>query len=138
MTLKVANSSALGGAVRAAQAVSNARFADLATRFSAPDPTSRVEPNPETRATYASLAKSFSEKLEELAQISGGEAYFPEDVSLLAADFNRILETLRRRYLISYTSTNSTRDGAWRKVEITSKKPGILVLSRGGYNAPEK
>jgi Ca-activated chloride channel family protein len=78
------------------------------------------------------------EKLEELAQISGGEAYFPQDVTSLAADFNRILETLRRRYLISYTSTNSTRDGAWRKVEITSKKPGILVLSRGGYNAPEK
>jgi Ca-activated chloride channel homolog len=78
------------------------------------------------------------EKLEELAAISGGEAYFPQDVSSLAADFDRILETLRRRYVISYTSTNSTRDGAWRKVEITSKKPGILVLSRGGYNAPEK
>jgi Ca-activated chloride channel family protein len=77
-------------------------------------------------------------KLDELASVSGGESYFPEDVSLLAADFNRILETLRRRYLISYISTNSTRDGAWRKVEITSKKPGILVLSRGGYNAPEK
>jgi Ca-activated chloride channel family protein len=78
------------------------------------------------------------EKLEELAAISGGEAYFPQDVASLSDDFNRILETLRRRFLISYTSTNSTRDGAWRKVEITSKKPGILVLSRGGYNAPDK
>jgi Ca-activated chloride channel family protein len=78
------------------------------------------------------------DKLEELAAISGGEAYFPQDVTSLAADFDRILETLRRRYVISYTSTNSTRDGAWRKVEITSKKPGILVLSRGGYNAPDK
>jgi hypothetical protein len=37
------------------------------------------------------------EKLEELATRSGGDAYFPEDVTALAADYNRILETLRRR-----------------------------------------
>jgi Ca-activated chloride channel family protein len=76
--------------------------------------------------------------LETLATSSGGESYFPQDVSELGADFNRVLETLRRRYVISYTSTNSTRDGAWRKVEITSRKPGVAVASRGGYNAPDK
>ena len=48
------------------------------------------------------------------------------------------LETLRRRYVISYTSTNSTRDGAFRKVEIRSRKEGIAVLTSGGYNAPDK
>jgi Ca-activated chloride channel homolog len=77
-------------------------------------------------------------KLEELATISGGESYFPQDVGSLSQDFNRILETLRRRFVISYTSTNSTRDGAWRKVEIRSRKEGVAVLSRGGYNAPDK
>ncbi len=76
--------------------------------------------------------------LEELAAKSGGEAYFPQDVSDLARDFNRILETLRRRYVITYTSSNSTRDGGWRKVEIRSRKPGIAVLSSGGYRAPDK
>ena len=83
-------------------------------------------------------AKIDRKKLEELATISGGESYFPQDVASLSQDFNRILETLRRRYVISYTSTNSTRDGAWRKVEIRSKKEGVAVLSRGGYNAPDK
>ena len=83
-------------------------------------------------------AKIDRTKLEELAAISGGESYFPQDVASLSQDFNRILETLRRRYVISYTSTNSTRDGAWRKVEIRSKKDGVAVLSRGGYNAPDK
>ena len=83
-------------------------------------------------------AKIDAKKLEELATISGGEAYFPQDVTSLSRDFNRILETLRRRYVISYTSTNSTRDGAFRKVEIRSKKEGVAVLSRGGYNAPDK
>jgi len=76
--------------------------------------------------------------LDQLAAVSGGEAYFPQDVSVLATDFNRILETLRRRYVISYTSTNSTRDGAWRKVDITSVRSGISVASRGGYFAPAK
>lgn len=83
-------------------------------------------------------AKIDRSKLEELAALSGGEAYFPQDVASLAQDFNRILETLRRRYVISYTSTNSTRDGAFRRVEIKSRKEGVAVLSRGGYNAPDK
>jgi len=74
--------------------------------------------------------------LQRLAEISGGEAAFPEDVSLLPREFHRILENLRRRYIIGYTSTNSTRDGAWRKVEIRSRNQGVTVASRGGYFAP--
>jgi xylulokinase len=66
-TLKVANSSALGGAVRAAEAVEGARFAELAARFSAPDSGSRVEPNLDTRGVYESAAGVFAEKLAELS-----------------------------------------------------------------------
>jgi len=76
--------------------------------------------------------------LETLATRSGGEAYFPDDVSTLAQDYARIVENLRRRYVISYTSSNSTRDGKWRKVEIKTRYPGTVVASRGGYNAPAK
>jgi len=32
------------------------------------------------------------------------------------------------RYVISYTSTNVVRDGAWRKVEIRSKREGIVSM----------
>jgi VWFA-related protein len=77
------------------------------------------------------------EKLEQIAALSGGEAYFPEQVSLLAADYRRILENLRRRYMISYTSTNKAYDGAWRDVEIRSKRPGLVIESAGGYKAPD-
>ena len=78
------------------------------------------------------------EVLEKIAQDSGGEAYFPEDVTSLDANYRRVLENLRRRYVISYTSTNSTRDGAWRKVEIRSSRSGVAIASRGGYFAPAK
>jgi Ca-activated chloride channel homolog len=76
--------------------------------------------------------------LEQFAQQSGGEASFPEDVSGLPQEFRRILENLRRRYVLGYTSTNSEHDGAWRKVDIRSRRPGMTVVSRGGYFAPEQ
>lgn len=74
--------------------------------------------------------------LERLAEVSNGEAYFPADVSVLADDYRRILENLRRRYVISYTSTNRRYDGAWRKVEIVPRREGFTVESTGGYFAP--
>jgi Ca-activated chloride channel family protein len=74
--------------------------------------------------------------LDDLAQVSGGESYFPEDVTTLDANYHRILENLRRRYIISYTSTNFARDGAWRRVEIRCRRAGIVVQSQGGFFAP--
>ncbi len=74
--------------------------------------------------------------LERVAAESGGEAYFPIDVASLAGDYRRILENLRRRYVISYTSTNRAHDGAWRKVEIRSRRAGLVIEHRGGYQAP--
>ena len=78
------------------------------------------------------------EVMGALAVASGGAAYFPQDVSTLAADYRRIVENLRRRYVISFTSTNSTRDGQWRDVEIRTRTPGTIVNGRGGYFAPDK
>jgi Ca-activated chloride channel family protein len=75
--------------------------------------------------------------LERLALASTGEAYFPADVSELNAEYRRVIENLRRRYVISYTSTNSTHDGKWRTVEIRTEREGILIDSKGGYFAPE-
>ena len=78
------------------------------------------------------------EFLERVATESGGEAYFPLDVSELEAHYRRVVENLRRRYVISYTSTNTTRDGAWRTVQIESRSPDSVVRSKGGYFAPDK
>ena len=76
--------------------------------------------------------------IKQLATESGGAAYFPQDVSTLTEDYRRIVENLRRRYVISYTSTDPTRDGAWRDVDIRTRTPGTIVNSRGGYFAPEQ
>ncbi len=76
--------------------------------------------------------------LNQLAQVSGGRAYFPNDVAGLPEQYQRIVENLRRRYMLAYTSTNSARDGAWRSVEITAREPNVHIISRKGYFAPER
>jgi VWFA-related protein len=78
------------------------------------------------------------ERLQTLAARTGGEAYFPETVETLPAEYARIVENLRRQYVIGYTSTNSRRDGAWRAVSVTSRKEGVRIASRGGYFAPAR
>jgi VWFA-related protein len=76
--------------------------------------------------------------LERLAEISGGLASFPSDVSELRDQFARTIENLRRRYVLAYTSTDSSRDGSWREVEIRSRSTRHIVRSRSGYFAPER
>jgi VWFA-related protein len=78
------------------------------------------------------------ERLATLAKVSGGQAYFPAEASELAAQYERVLDNLRHRYVIGYTSTNSARDGKWRNVEIRTKSAHIVVHGRPGYFAPEK
>ena len=76
--------------------------------------------------------------LETLARASGGQAYFPMEASELGEQYLRILENLRRRFALSYASTNAKRDGAWRKVEIRTRSTNLTVSTAGGYFAPNK
>jgi len=78
------------------------------------------------------------DRLQQIARLSGGDAYFPKDVTTLAADYQRILDELRRRYVIGYQSTNHARDGRWRTVHIKARRPDVEIRSRGGYYAPPK
>jgi sugar (pentulose or hexulose) kinase len=65
-TLSVANSSALGGALRAANAVDGHAFAELRERFSAPDSSRSVRPSPGSDKAYDALRKTYAENLAEL------------------------------------------------------------------------
>jgi VWFA-related protein len=75
------------------------------------------------------------EFLEHLAKLSGGDAYF-SDTAQLAEQFHGIIENLRQRYVLSYTSTNSKHDGAWRHVEVRPRVDSLVVTTSGGYFAP--
>ncbi len=64
-TLAVANSSALGGALRAAQAVEGRPFAELFKPFCAPGPE-RTAPSPKVKSVYAELGARFAEEVQKL------------------------------------------------------------------------
>jgi VWFA-related protein len=75
-------------------------------------------------------------RLVELTSLTGGEAYFTNDVSELSEHYQRIVDDLHRRYMLAYTSTNAERNGAWRAVGIKTVDPALKVRSPGGYFAP--
>jgi sugar (pentulose or hexulose) kinase len=64
--LRVANSSALGGALRAAQAIEGSPWSDLYARFAAPDMGRRVAPDPGSKVTYEGLKAQLQQRLKEL------------------------------------------------------------------------
>ncbi len=78
--------------------------------------------------------------LRDIAQRTGGRAFFPHKKFDLNAAFAEIEKELRTQYLIAYSSTNKKRDGAYRKVsiEITNpqlKKEKLEIRHRPGYYA---
>jgi VWFA-related protein len=78
--------------------------------------------------------------LRELAERTGGRAFFPKKSGDLEAAFSEIEQELRTQYLLAYSSTNKRRDGAYRKiaVEITNpelQKQKLVVRHRPGYFA---
>ena len=66
MPLTVSNSSALGGALRAAQGAGEWSWQDLYAEFSPPDRDLAVEPDPTTRPTYQQLGAEFEKRIKEV------------------------------------------------------------------------
>jgi len=77
-------------------------------------------------------------RLQQLADLTGGEAYFTNDIASLDTEYHRVMEDLHRRYVLGYTSTNGKRDGGWRTVELRSRTEPLRLRSRGGYRAPDQ
>jgi VWFA-related protein len=75
--------------------------------------------------------------LEQIAERSGGVALFPAEADALAAEYRQVIDELRRRYVLGYTSTNPKRDGAWRNVTIGTSATAVNIRSAAGYFAPQ-
>jgi VWFA-related protein len=83
-------------------------------------------------------------RLKSFSEFTGGAAYFPRFQTELPAIFKNISQLLRNQYSIAYASTNTKKDGKFRKirVEVNSNltdakgKPiKLKVLTRKGYIA---
>ena len=78
--------------------------------------------------------------LNNIAERTGGRAFFPKRNADLTAAFQEIEQELRSQYLVAYSSTNKKRDGAFRRMTIEITNPDLLkeqlkLRYRPGYFA---
>jgi Ca-activated chloride channel family protein len=79
--------------------------------------------------------------LGQIAEATGGVAFFPSRVGDLDRIYEQVVGEVRAQYAIGYLSTNDRADGRWRKVEIRITRPNarsLRVRARKGYYAPLK
>jgi Ca-activated chloride channel family protein len=76
-------------------------------------------------------------KLEGFAHSTGGRAFFPQNAAELDQTFDAIVTELANQYVLSYTSTNQTRDKTWRNIKVQVPNGKYGVRARQGYRAVE-
>jgi len=78
--------------------------------------------------------------VEELAELTGGGAFFPDSVYELEDICTKIAVELKNQYVIGYHSTNEAKDGKWRKLRLKVNPPKgiprLNVRAKQGYYAP--
>ena len=85
-----------------------------------------------------SPAKKAKELLSRIADDSGGQAYFPKDISEIPAIAAQIAKDLRTQYVVSYYPSNEKRDGTFRTVQVNVNPQGnhkLIARTRRGYYA---
>jgi Ca-activated chloride channel family protein len=74
--------------------------------------------------------------MRQLAQETGGRAFFPAKIEDLDGVYSQIADELASQYTLGYTSKNSRNDGAFRRVVVQVAKPNATPRTKRGYYAP--
>ena len=74
--------------------------------------------------------------LKQLANETGGRAFFVTDARDLAKIYQGIWDELSSQYAIAYSSANPKRDGAWRRVQVRLLRPNTTARTKLGYYGP--
>jgi len=76
--------------------------------------------------------------LQQLADATGGRAFFPFKMKDVTHAFSAIEDELRSQYMVSYRPADFDADGRYRSIEITALKKDLQVRARKGYYAPQQ
>lgn len=75
--------------------------------------------------------------LRKLAYETGGRVLYPNNFGQLDNIYAEVAEELRNQYTIGYISSNSAKDGSYRRIDVRVLAPGVAtVAARPGYYAP--
>ena len=74
--------------------------------------------------------------MRQLAQETGGRAFFPRRIQDLDGVYSQIADELASQYTIGYTSKNPRNDGAFRRVVVQITRENATPRTKTGYYAP--
>ena len=84
------------------------------------------------RQQFARLSGS-QDTLTSLAADTGGRAF--TDTNNFGEAFTRVRRDMSAYYLLGYSSSDPTRDGRFRRIQVRMKTEGLRVEARAGYFA---
>jgi Ca-activated chloride channel family protein len=74
--------------------------------------------------------------LDALAHATGGQAYYPKDVSEIDRIAPQIAHEIRNQYIVTYSPNNQELDGSFRQIRVLVDSPSVnTVRTRTGYYA---
>ena len=73
--------------------------------------------------------------LRQLAQETGGRAFFPNEVDELPKIYQDISDELSSQYSVGYISANPLRNGQWRRIVVRVDRESIEARAKQGYYA---
>jgi len=81
-------------------------------------------------------AKRAERALEALGEATGGETFFPKELSEVERIAHQVARDIRSQYTIEYTPSNQNMDGSYRQIKVVAKGPNTPVArTRSGYYA---
>ncbi len=69
--------------------------------------------------------------LRQMAEQTGGEAFFEKDKDKLDAVFHQVAAAMRALYLVTYRPSNPSR--GWHAIEVETTRPGLTLRHKPGY-----
>jgi VWFA-related protein len=73
----------------------------------------------------------------KLTDETGGRTIVVRSEKNLEQAFDQISQELRSQYTLGYYSTNTARDGSYRKIKVDTTRKELDALARRGYYAPK-
>jgi Ca-activated chloride channel family protein len=92
--------------------------------------------------THQSQSSRFDQQmqLQQISEVTGGQAFFPMSTHQLDDIYDKVATQIRAQYSLGFTSSNTARDGTWRRLEVrltgAAAQQGLKVRARKGYYAP--
>ncbi len=74
--------------------------------------------------------------MRQLAQETGGRAFFPAKIQDLDGVYTQIADELASQYTLGYTSKNPRSDGAFRRIVVQVARQNTTARTKRGYYAP--